>query len=333
MRAAVERLYRLSHRLVRHVDDAIFARFGVQHQMQIALFGIIKPEPVAQLVAHSFEVHDEGVRRDSDGYDQPRHTGEREPVALTPGQDRDQQVGDDGGHDEGGDRDEAEQPVLQERVQHDKDESDQPGDEAAHELGRTEGRGDGVLALHGEAQGQGAEFQLVREHLRRCLVETTAEVQPLGVAKLLKAICDKETPQLVILGKQAIDDDSNQTGQMLAALLNWSQATFASKVTIANGEAEVMREIDGGMETVAIKLPAIITTDLRLNTPRYATLPNIMKAKKKPLDITTAEALGVDISPRLKTLKVVEPPKRKGGVMVANVAALIDKLKNEAKVI
>ena len=168
---------------------------------------------------------------------------------------------------------------------------------------------------------------------RAILVETSAEVQPLGVAKLLKAICDKEAPQLVILGKQAIDDDSNQTGQMLAALLNWPQATFASKVTIANGEAEVMREIDGGMETVAIKLPAIITTDLRLNTPRYATLPNIMKAKKKPLDITTADALGVDISPRLKTLKVVEPPKRKGGVMVADVAALIDKLKNEAKVI
>ena len=168
---------------------------------------------------------------------------------------------------------------------------------------------------------------------RAILVETTAEVQPLGVAKLLKTICDREKPQLVILGKQAIDDDSNQTGQMLAALLNWPQATFASKVTIANGEAEVMREIDGGMETVVIKLPAIITTDLRLNTPRYATLPNIMKAKKKPLDITSSEALGVDISPRLKTLKVVEPPKRKGGVMVADVAALIDKLKNEAKVI
>ncbi|HEX9391627.1 MAG TPA: electron transfer flavoprotein subunit beta/FixA family protein [Usitatibacteraceae bacterium] len=168
---------------------------------------------------------------------------------------------------------------------------------------------------------------------RAILVETSAEVQPLGVAKLLKAICDKEAPQLVILGKQAIDDDSNQTGQMLAALLNWPQATFASKVTIANGEAEVMREIDGGMETVAIRLPAIVTTDLRLNTPRYATLPNIMKAKKKPLDITSTEALGVDIAPRLKTLKVVEPPKRKGGVMVADVAALIDKLKNEAKVI
>jgi electron transfer flavoprotein beta subunit len=168
---------------------------------------------------------------------------------------------------------------------------------------------------------------------RAILVETGAEVQPLAVAKLLKALCDKEAPQLVILGKQAIDDDSNQTGQMLAALLNWPQATFASKVTIANGEAEVMREIDGGMETVAIKLPAIITSDLRLNTPRYATLPNIMKAKKKPLDVTSAEALGVDIAPRLKTLKVAEPPKRKGGVMVADVAALLDKLKNEAKVI
>jgi electron transfer flavoprotein beta subunit len=170
---------------------------------------------------------------------------------------------------------------------------------------------------------------------RAILVETDAgtDVQPLAVAKLLKAICEKESPQLVILGKQAIDDDCNQTGQMLAALLNWPQATFASKVTIANGEAEVMREIDGGMETVAMKLPAIITTDLRLNTPRYATLPNIMKAKKKQLDIVKPADLGVDISPRLKTLKVVEPTKRKGGVMVADVAALIDKLKNEAKVI
>ena len=168
---------------------------------------------------------------------------------------------------------------------------------------------------------------------RAILVETAEEIQPLAVAKLLKAIADKEAPQLVILGKQAIDDDSNQTGQMLAALLNWPQATFASKVTIANGEAEVMREIDGGMETVAIKLPAIITTDLRLNTPRYATLPNIMKAKKKQMDMMTPEALGVDVTPRLKTLKVVEPAKRKGGVMVADIAALIDKLKNEAKVI
>jgi electron transfer flavoprotein beta subunit len=168
---------------------------------------------------------------------------------------------------------------------------------------------------------------------RAILVETQVDVQPLGVAKLLKALCDKEAPQLVILGKQAIDDDSNQTGQMLSALLNWSQATFASKVTVANGEAEVVREIDGGLETVAVKLPAIITTDLRLNTPRYATLPNIMKAKKKPLDTVTPESLGVDITPRLKTLKVVEPPKRKGGVMVPDVATLVAKLKNEAKVI
>ncbi len=168
---------------------------------------------------------------------------------------------------------------------------------------------------------------------RAILVETAAEVQPLGVAKVLKALVDKEAPQLVILGKQAIDDDSNQTGQMLAALLGWSQATFASKVTVAGGEATVIREIDGGLETVAVKLPAIITADLRLNTPRYATLPNIMKAKKKPLDIFTPDALGVDIAPRLATLKVVEPPKRKGGVMVPDVAALVDKLKNEAKVI
>jgi electron transfer flavoprotein beta subunit len=168
---------------------------------------------------------------------------------------------------------------------------------------------------------------------RAILVETVADVQPLAVAKLLKAICEKELPQIVILGKQAIDDDSNQTGQMLAALLNWPQATFASKVTVNAGIAEVMREIDGGMETIEIKLPAIITADLRLNTPRYATLPNIMKAKKKPLDVITPEALGVDVAPRLKTLKVVEPPKRKGGVIVADVAALVDKLRNEAKVI
>ena len=168
---------------------------------------------------------------------------------------------------------------------------------------------------------------------RAILIETSADIQPLAVAKLLKAICEKEAPQLVILGKQAIDDDSNQTGQMLAALMNWPQATFASKVTVNAGVVEVMREIDGGMETIEIKLPAIITTDLRLNTPRYATLPNIMKAKKKPMDVMTPEVLGVDITPRLKTLKVVEPPKRKGGVMVADVAALVDKLKNEAKVI
>jgi electron transfer flavoprotein beta subunit len=168
---------------------------------------------------------------------------------------------------------------------------------------------------------------------RAILVESAVDLQPLAVAKLLKALVNKEAPQLVILGKQAIDDDSNQTGQMLAALLGWPQATFASKVVISSGEAHVTREIDGGLETLAIKLPAIITTDLRLNTPRYATLPNIMKAKKKPLDVVTPEALGVDVTPRLTTLKVVEPPKRKGGVMVADVAALVDKLKNEAKVL
>ncbi len=168
---------------------------------------------------------------------------------------------------------------------------------------------------------------------RAILVETTAEVQPLAVAKLLKALVDKEMPQLVLLGKQAIDDDSNQTGQMLAALLGWSQATFASKVVVTGAEAAVTREIDGGLETVSVKLPAVVTVDLRLNTPRYATLPNIMKAKKKQLDILTPESLGVDITPRLKTLKVVEPPKRKGGVIVADVAALVEKLKNEAKII
>jgi electron transfer flavoprotein beta subunit len=168
---------------------------------------------------------------------------------------------------------------------------------------------------------------------RAILVESNAELQPLAVAKLLQAVVAKEQPRLVILGKQAIDDDSNQTGQMLAALLNWPQATFASKVTINGSEAEVMREIDGGLETVSVKLPAIITTDLRLNTPRYATLPNIMKAKKKPLETLTPEGLGVDVTPRLKTLKVIEPAKRKGGVMVPDVATLIDKLKNEAKVI
>jgi electron transfer flavoprotein beta subunit len=168
---------------------------------------------------------------------------------------------------------------------------------------------------------------------RGILVESNADIQPLAVAKLLKAVCDKEQPGLVILGKQAIDDDSNQTGQMLAALLGWPQATFASKVVVANGKATVTREIDGGLETVDINTPAIVTTDLRLNTPRYATLPNIMKAKKKPLDVMTPESLGVDVTPRLTTLKVVEPPKRKGGVMVPDVAALVDKLKNEAKVI
>jgi electron transfer flavoprotein beta subunit len=168
---------------------------------------------------------------------------------------------------------------------------------------------------------------------RAILVETAEELQPLAVAKLLKKIVEKESPQLVILGKQAIDDDSNQTGQMLAALLGWSQATFASKLVLEKEKATVTREVDGGLETVSIKLPAIVTTDLRLNEPRYVTLPNIMKAKKKPLENLKPEALGVDVSPRLTTLKVVEPPKRKAGVKVPDAKALVDKLRNEAKVI
>ncbi len=168
---------------------------------------------------------------------------------------------------------------------------------------------------------------------RAVLVETDAELQPLAVAKLLKALADKEQPQLIILGKQAIDDDCNQTGQMLAALLGWPQATFASKVVIEDGKAVVTREVDGGLETVSLALPAIVTTDLRLNEPRYVTLPNIMKAKKKTLDVLTPDALGVDVAPRLKTIKVSEPAKRSAGVMVPDVAALVAKLKNEAKVI
>ncbi len=168
---------------------------------------------------------------------------------------------------------------------------------------------------------------------RAILVESNAQLQPLAVAKLLKAVVAKESPNLIILGKQAIDDDSNQTGQMLAALLNWPQATFASKVSIADGKAVVTREIDGGLETLSMKLPALITADLRLNEPRYATLPNIMKAKKKPLETLTPEALGVDVTPRLTTLKVQEPRKRKGGEMVVDVVQLVHKLKNEAKVI
>jgi electron transfer flavoprotein beta subunit len=158
-------------------------------------------------------------------------------------------------------------------------------------------------------------------------------LQPLAVAKLIKALADKEQPQLIILGKQAIDDDCNQTGQMLAALLDWPQATFASKLKLADGRAQVTREVDGGLETVSIRLPAVVTTDLRLNEPRYVTLPNIMKAKKKTLDVLKPAELGVDVSPRLKTLKVEEPPVRKAGIKVADVQALIDKLKNEAKVI
>jgi len=168
---------------------------------------------------------------------------------------------------------------------------------------------------------------------RAILVETPVELQPLAVAKLLKSICLKENPKLVIMGKQAIDDDSNQTGQMLAALLAWPQATFASKIKISGEKAEVTREVDGGLDTISIKLPAVVTTDLRLNEPRYVTLPNIMKAKKKTLETIKPDALGVDVTPRLKTLKVVEPPKRKAGVKVADASALVQKLRNEAKVI
>ena len=168
---------------------------------------------------------------------------------------------------------------------------------------------------------------------RAILVETNEELQPLAVAKLLKALVDKERPQLVVLGKQAIDDDCNQTGQMLAGLLDWGQATFASKIEIADGKATVTREVDGGLETVSIALPAVVTVDLRLNEPRYVTLPNIMKAKKKPFETIKPDALGVDVRPRIKTLKVSEPPTRSAGIKVPDVATLVAKLKNEAKVI
>ncbi|MBV8501072.1 MAG: electron transfer flavoprotein subunit beta/FixA family protein [Paucibacter sp.] len=168
---------------------------------------------------------------------------------------------------------------------------------------------------------------------RAILVETDAELQPLAVAKLLKALVDKEQPQLVVLGKQAIDDDCNQTGQMLAALTGMPQGTFASKVEVADGKAAVTREVDGGLETVSLSLPAVVTTDLRLNEPRYVTLPNIMKAKKKPLEIVKPADLGVDVAPRIKTLKVEEPPKRSAGIKVPDVATLVDKLKNTAKVL
>ncbi|MBP2229263.1 electron transfer flavoprotein beta subunit [Azospirillum agricola] len=168
---------------------------------------------------------------------------------------------------------------------------------------------------------------------RAILVQTDAETQPLAVAKVLKALVEKEGPQLVILGKQAIDDDCNQTGQMLAALLGWGQGTFASKVVPGEGSVAVTREIDGGLETVDLTLPAIVTADLRLNEPRYASLPNIMKAKKKPLETVTPDSLGVDVAPRLTTLTVVEPARRKAGVKVADVATLVDKLKTEARVI
>jgi electron transfer flavoprotein beta subunit len=164
-------------------------------------------------------------------------------------------------------------------------------------------------------------------------VVTDATLEPLAVAKTLKAVVEREKPDLIILGKQAIDDDANQTGQMLAALLGWSQGTFASKVAVEDAKLKVTREVDGGLETVSIKLPAVVTTDLRLNEPRYASLPNIMKAKKKPIDPLTPADLGVDVAPRLKTLKVTEPAKRKAGAKVESVAQLVDKLRNEAKVI
>jgi electron transfer flavoprotein beta subunit len=168
---------------------------------------------------------------------------------------------------------------------------------------------------------------------RAILIETDADVQPLAVAKVLKALIDKEKPDLIILGKQAIDDDANQTGQMLAALAGLPQGTFASKVEVADGKVSVTREVDGGLETVKLSLPAVITTDLRLNEPRYVTLPNIMKAKKKPLEVLKPADLGVDVTPRIKTLSVAEPAKRSAGIKVADVATLVDKLKNVAKVI
>ena len=168
---------------------------------------------------------------------------------------------------------------------------------------------------------------------RGILVECADELQPLAVAKILKALVDRKQPQLVILGNQAIDDDCNQTGQMLAALAGLPQATFVSKVEVADGRARVTREVDGGLETVSLRLPAIVTTDLRLNEPRYVTLPNIMKAKKKPLEVVQPADLGVDVTPRIQTLRVAEPPKRGAGIKVPDVATLVDKLKNEAKVI
>ncbi len=168
---------------------------------------------------------------------------------------------------------------------------------------------------------------------RGILVETNTELEPLGVAKILKALMDKEQPGLVILGKQAIDDDCNQTGQMLAALASCAQATFASKVELTSDHVKVIREVDGGLETLSLKLPAVVTTDLRLNEPRFVTLPNIMKAKKKTLDTLTPESLGVDVTPRIKMLKVCDPPTRSSGTKVADISALMDKLKNEAKVI
>ena len=213
-----------------------------------------------------------------------------------------------------------------------------PFDEIALEEGvrmREAGTADELIAV---SMGPQACQETIRTALamgadRGILIETDAELEPLAVAKLLKAITEKENPDLVILGKQAIDDDCNQTGQMLAALLGWGQGTFASDLEFGNAKVTVTREIDGGLETVALTLPAVVTTDLRLNEPRYASLPNIMKAKKKPIDTMTPEDLGVDAAPRLKILKVDEPQGREIGIMVETVAELVDKLRNEAKVI
>ena len=213
-----------------------------------------------------------------------------------------------------------------------------PFDEIALEEGvrlREAGTADELIAV---SMGPQASQETIRTALamgadRGILVDTDAELEPLAVAKLLKAITEKENPDLVILGKQAIDNDCNQTGQMLAALLGWGQGTFASGLEFGDAKVTVTREIDGGLETVALTLPAVVTTDLRLNEPRYASLPNIMKAKKKPIDTMTPEDLGVDAAPRLKTLKVEEPQGREVGIMVETVAELVDKLRNEAKVI
>jgi electron transfer flavoprotein beta subunit len=190
-----------------------------------------------------------------------------------------------------------------------------------------------AVSMGGQKCSETIRTALARGAERGILVETEAELQPLAVAKLLKALVEKEGPELVILGKQAIDDDCSQTGQMLAALLGWPQGTFASKIEVADGRAKVTREVDGGLETVSLKLPCVVSTDLRLNEPRYASLPNIMKAKKKTIDTIKPDELGVDVARRLKTLRVDEPPARKGGGKVADVAELVSKLKTEAGVI
>jgi electron transfer flavoprotein beta subunit len=213
-----------------------------------------------------------------------------------------------------------------------------PFDEIANEEAirlREAGKAEEVIAISlGEAKCQETLRTALAMGADRAIhVETSAELQPLAVAKLMKAVAEREQPGLIILGKQAIDDDSNQTGQMLAALLGWPQGTFASKLEFADGELHVTREVDAGLEKVILKLPAVVTSDLRLNEPRYASLPNIMKAKRKPIDVLTPEELGVDVTPRLKLVKVEEPAKRQAGVKVASVAELVDKLRREAKVI